>query len=86
MRISDLEESAVVRNKPAIQRKKLKQPIKPEIRKTEGFSHPVEHYEIRRISEITGRLITDFQANGGYDPNTKVIEEYYKRQRGKPPE
>ena len=83
MRISDIEESAEVVKKPTIQRKK---PIKPEIRKTEGLSQSIEHWEIRRISEITGRLITDFQANGGYDPNTKVIEEYYKRQRGKPPE
>lgn len=86
MRISDMEESAMVVKKPEIHRKKLKQPIKPEIRKSEGPSQSIDHWEIRRISEITGRLITDFQANGGYDPNTKVIEEYYKRQRGKPPE
>lgn len=73
-----------VSNPSTLQRKQLRQlkPAKAAILKAEPeASKSLQHSQIRRLSEITSGLITDFQASGGYDRNSKVVEEYYKRQR-----
>ena len=46
------------------------------------FSRKIQS-STHRVSQITKDLIVDFQSNGGYSPDRKAIQAYYKRMRPK---
>lgn len=80
-RFQHKSKAAIPTNLSQQQLRQLKSPKAANLKAEEGASRALQHWQIRRLSEITSGLISDFQASGGYDRHSKVVEEYYKRQK-----